>query len=207
MLHRFYHQFILIISVPCTNGFPSVLSQDRAGSTGDNSNELTTRLFPDMEFRCSGKIESLMVAVNHRNSGRGISPRVQVWRENRATPGVYYKTTVDIPISKSLSYCTLNNSTGLMQCDLRNTSLNGVQSGDILGLELPAPDSTGLEIVFVGGNSFTSLVFRRRLLVGATVTLSMADATINEQPLLNFFIAPNAGMQYVLECICVHHTI
>lgn len=167
-------------------------SQDGVSAGGGKSDITTMRLFPDMQFGCRGTLLRLTVAVNDRMLTGGNGSRIQVWREVRAQPGVYKKTSVDILIVKSSPFCNLNSSGGLIQCTFSAAMPMEVEPRDILGLELPALNDTDLEVLFVSGGNFTSHIFQSQL--GANATLSEADDISDEQPQLNVLVAPDTGI-------------
>ncbi len=85
----------------CISGFPDVVSPEGSGQ-GD-PNKVTTRLFPEMRFGCSGNIVRFTVAVVNRNGQQ--SPKIQIWRVNNSEFDVYYKIGPDIPIVDGSPTC------------------------------------------------------------------------------------------------------
>ena len=146
---------------------------------------VTTRLFPDLKFGCSGTIVRVTAAV--LNNNRGQTTKIQIWRENETQPGLYYKKSSDVEIRRSNPPCdrnTLNN--GIFQCTLREDLRISVQPGDFLGLEIPPINDDDLEIFFkVGGP--TNLVFQGQL--DLTVDLSTEPHVVtNDEPQITFLI-------------------
>ena len=72
----------------CTSGFLSRQALERVvdnhlaiiGSLDPTHPELELRLFPDIQFTCSGTITTLTVAVDISTGGLSAVPEVQIWR-------------------------------------------------------------------------------------------------------------------------------
>ena len=156
-----------------------------------------TRLFPHMRFGCFGTIVEFTVAV-WDSDGRD-DPKIQIWREDKAQPGVYHKIDSDVPISNTnpqLCYqSTFNsrstNGSGIFQCTLQEDFHISVQPGDFLGLEIP-PVGTLYHIddfvIYFKSGGPTSLVFLGRL--GSTVNLFTESYNItDDEPQITFLVA------------------
>ena len=166
----------------CTSGFPDVVLREGSGR-GDN--EVTTRLFPDMRFGCSGTIVRLIAAVVDRN-GQQV-PKVQIWRENNTQPGVYYKAGPDIPVFEDSSICVRHRlSSGIFRCTLNESAQVSVQPGDILGLELPPTNDDDFDIYFVSGGPM-NYVFEEQL-KSAIINISEAHSITNDLPQITLLV-------------------
>ena len=141
----------------CFNGFPPA-AVERA--VRQNPDLVASRAFnsivliPDMEFTCNGTIARVIVAgimLDHNGSEQGM--KLQIWRRNKTEPGktqMFYRVDeIEIELPESDSMCEevkLETKTQnqrpcvsvftLTEPNLSDSSVN-VQSGDILGLELP----------------------------------------------------------------------
>ena len=115
------------------------------------------------------------------------APKIQIWREDKNQPGLYYKTSSDVQIKVFNPPCYQNNiSNRTFQCTLREDHCIPVQPGDFLGLEIPHYPDDDLVVYFKAGGP-TNLVFQRQL--GSTVDLSTEPYTIaNIEPQINFLV-------------------
>ncbi len=158
----------------CTSGFPDAVSPDGSFTGQGDSTKVTTWLFPDLRFGCSGTIVRMIVAVVNRG-GRGV-PKIQIWRENENQYGVYCKAYPDIPIIDNSSVCVRHRlSGGRFRCTLSDHYQLSVQSGDILGLELPPRNDDDFDIYFTPGGP-TSYIFEGKL----DSTVNISEATYNK---------------------------
>ena len=166
----------------CISGFPDVVSPEGSGQ-GD-PNKVTTRLFPEMRFGCSGNIVRFTVAVVNRNKQQ--SPKIQTWRVNNSEFDVYYKIGPDIPIVDRSPTCLRDElGGGIFRCTLNKAFQVSVQPGDILGLELPPENDVNFDIYFTDEGPVT-YVFEERL--ASAVNLSEANSNITHMPQINFVV-------------------
>ena len=166
----------------CTSGFPDVVSPEGSGQ-GDLNN-VTTRLFPDLKFGCSGKIVRFTVAVVNRNGQQ--RPKLQTWRPIGTQLGVYYKPGPDIPILDSSPMCLRDRrGGGIFRCTLNETFQVSVQPGDIIGLELPPQNDDDFDIYFTEQGP-ENYVFEDRLT--STVNLSEVNRVTSHMPQINFTV-------------------
>ena len=142
-----------------TNGFPSRLIYEVFSPNGPQ-----TRLIPEMSFSCNATITGYTAALRGQNKSQG--PMIQVWRENSSQPGHYYKTSDDIAINNASCVGGLTEvftDSGVFHCNLnQSTKEVSVESGDILGLELPYRsdnNNIGLAFTIVSGGSVTNYGF------------------------------------------------
>lgn len=119
-----------------------------------------------MKFTCSGTIVGWTVAGRQRGGGTQY-PKLQVWREDSSRRDYYNKQGRDIQVDAQGSACELITQTcgQVFQCRLRSTNRVTVQSGDILGVELPPKDnSSGFDLYFISvPNTQDHYIFRRQL--------------------------------------------
>ena len=94
-------------------------------------------------------------AVEDRTGWLG--PVIQIWREDKTQPGLYYKTNDDFYIQISTPPC-YESSNKVFQCMLMEDRHISVQPGDFLGLKIPPKRLDDLEIYFKAGGP-TNLVF------------------------------------------------
>ena len=160
---------------------------------------MTTRLIPEMKFGCNGTIVGYKVVASF-NQNKNLHPKIQIWRPNTTTQGLYYKLPVDVYIVHPNPLClrsSYNNGLRLLQCILSESAQVRVQSGDILGLELPPTDDDRREIYFTSGGP-RNLVFQRNLSSVSVVEESEANFTTNDTPLITFLVA--VGGNQLLFC-------
>ena len=168
----------------CTCGFPDVTS--RTGSGLGHSNSVTTRLFPDMKFGCSGTVVRVSMAGEMRAGWQ--DPKIQIWRENNTHPDIYYKSGPDIKFENSVCLGNLNRNQrpqGVFHCILSEVAYVSVQTGDILGLELPPTDDDDFEPYFTSEGPM-SYVFQQQL--NSIVNLSEAHSVTNDLPQINLLV-------------------
>ena len=152
---------------------------------------MNTRLIPEMTFGCNGTIVGYKVVASSDQNGT-LHSKIQIWRPNTTTQGLYHKLPSDIPIlhtDPTSSPCvrsTYSNST--LQCTLSESAQVRVQSGDILGLELPPTDNDRREIYFTSGGP-RNLVFQRNLSSVSVIKESEADYMMNDTLLITFLVA------------------
>ena len=115
------------------------------------------------------------------------APKIQIWREDKNQPGLYYKTSSDVQIKVFDPICYQNNiSNRIFECTLREGYRISVQPGDFLGLEIPHYFDDDLVVYFKAGGP-TNLVFHSQL--GSTVDLFTEPYTItNTEPQINFLV-------------------
>ena len=158
---------------------------DIKGRTGP-----ATRLIPDMKFVCNGTIVGYTVAMSRQRGEQ--HPKIQIWRRNNSEcqSSVYYKTGDATAISGTYCKVTVTpvSSTRDMMysCQLKEAFRIAVQSGDILGLELPPKnaDASVLQFAMVL-NGPTNYEFSQ-LLSSSTAVLSNETKTYQELPQITF---------------------
>lgn len=151
---------------------------------------MTTYLFPNLTFGCNGTIVKLTVGMakgpNAANNPQTVRLNIQIWRKNKSD--LYYKAgpEVEVPISDSSCVSEFNAVEGRCVSSNKDASLRvSVQSGDILGLELPPTNNDGYEILFTRNDEHKSYIFQHQnLILNSTVTanLSEADNVTNHLP-------------------------
>ena len=151
----------------CTRGFPDI-PVSKVGSLTRNSG-MTTLLIPEMNFTYNVSIVGFIVAGTRLNSMP--HSQIQIWRKNSLQTSVYYKVGgVSVNTANSNNQgervCVAMQIIGTTYwwCILYDQL--SIQSGDILGLELPDNND---EIFFTKGGP-ENYVFQRRL--DSNVTLS-----------------------------------
>ena len=154
------------------------------GSGLGDSTKVTTRLFPDLRFGCSGTIVRIVVAVVNRDGRQ--SPKIQIWRKSKTESGIYYRHGPDIPVVRDSSVCIRHRlGGGLFRCTLNETLQVSVQPGDILGLELPPENDDDFDIYFKSGGPW-NYVFEEQL--DCSVDISEALNQSNDVPQINFAV-------------------
>ena len=161
----------------CTSGFPTVDSSDGESRQG-TENKVTTRLYPNFRFGCKGRVVRLIVAVVDR-AGQQI-PKLQIWRQNKTDPAIYFKTTFDIPVVNNESVCARrNHKGGIFRCSLNETYQAHVQPGDFLGIELPPSNNVDFDIKFKTSEEPFSPVYMFEGRLNSTVNISHAINSSN----------------------------
>ena len=164
----------------CISGFQDIVLPE--GSAQGDPNNVTTRLFPELRFGCSGSIVRFTVAVVNRNGQQ--SPKIQLWRANNSD--VYYKIGPDIPIVDRSPTCLRDElGGGIFRCTLNKAFQVSVQPGDILGLELPPENDVDFDIYFTDEGP-VNYVFEERL--ASTVNLSETNRSTSHVPQISFVV-------------------
>jgi hypothetical protein len=116
----------------------------------------------------------MVVAADNKRGQH--SPKLQIWREDKAQNGTYYRLGADIAIVDNNPACIREDrSDDISRCTLNETFQISVQPGDILGLELPPRDDVDFDIYFTPGGP-VSYIFEGK--VNSTVNIS--EAAYNE---------------------------
>lgn len=165
-------------SKDCTRGFPdnplvSEINNYMRSST-------VTLLIPAMNFTCNSTIAGFAVAGTSLN--RGLNSQLQIWRKNNS---VYYKAgniIVNTGGRICASWSIVNITYG---CTLFEVSRLSVQSGDILGLELPNNNN---EILFALNVGPVNYIHEHAYQLNSTITLSQNenDSIANQLPQIIF---------------------
>ncbi len=158
---------------------------------------MITRLFPELKFGCFGTIVRFTVAVLNTRGWR--DPKIQIWREDKARPGLYHKISSNVQIQRANPPCyrmTYNANSSIFQCTLREDFRISVQPGDFLGLEIPSEEYDDLVVTFKAGGP-TNLVFQGQL--GSNFDLFTEPHTItNYEPQITFLVV--LGKNFSCNC-------
>ena len=167
----------------CTSGFPDVSPNENLNGQGDNT-KVTTQLFPDLRFGCIGTIVRMVVAVDNKRGQH--SPKLQIWREDKAQTGIYHRQGAEIQIIDDNPACIRDRrSHDVFRCTLNEMYYISVQPGDILGLELPPRKDVDFDIYFTPGGP-TSYIFEGKL--NSTVNISEAADESNYLPQISLVV-------------------
>ena len=147
----------------CIRGFPNTPVSGRDRRT--NASSITALLIPGMNFTCNVTIVGFTVAGG--NVFREPYSKIQIWRRNHST---YYQVEHNIFVNATSGgpVCAASRSMGsgtFTWCILQDNFRISVQTGDILGLELPDTEDD-IEIYFTRGGPL-NYVFSGRL--GSTI--------------------------------------
>lgn len=142
-----------------------------------------------MKFTCKGTIVGFTIVGRGRNGDE--SPRIQLWREDKAQCGFYQKSTSDIIINRDScsSLTTLSSGTpATSQCALKSSSQINVQRGDILGIQLPPTNDDDFEVYFTNTGA-TNYIFQNSQ-SPSRVELATRSSVSQEEPQLQLEITP-----------------
>lgn len=137
----------------CTRGFPGFPSSLGTKDNGGNTDTAVTIIIPEMNFTCNATIAGFTFAGINRMNGNQ-DPLIQIWRENSSQPAVYYKTGPAIALNISATVCDdglPKISTRTFLCVLKKEYRVLIQSGDILGFEMPPTSDDDFDILFTTG--------------------------------------------------------
>ena len=147
-----------------------------------------TIIIPEMNFTCNATIAGFIFAGINRVSGSQ-DPMIQIWRENISQPAVYYKTGPAIALNISADHFAvcddglpkITNRTFL--CVLKKEYRVLIQSGDILGFEMPPTSDDDFDILFMMGGP-RNYIFQE--LLNSTVDLSNHQMLKLQLPQITF---------------------
>ena len=180
--------FFILGSTACTSGFPE---RDKLVSKLFSRAGPATRLIPEMKSICNGTIVGYTVAIRRMRGEQ--HPHIQTWRRNSSVyqPSVYYKAGDAIAISgtcceERVAPMSSTQNDIVFNCQLKEACHIAVQSGDILGLELPPrnADASVLRFAMVL-NAPTNYVFSQ-LLSSSIAVISNETTTYQELPQIAF---------------------
>ena len=181
----------------CIHGFPELPASDVDGRIG-KSNTTVSVLIPEMNFTCHNVTLASFTVTGAIPRGQQ-NPAIQIWRENSSQSGLYYKIGRSIPIHKpgssSQNVCangTIRIASRTYLCILNPEFQVHVQSGDILGLEIPPTTDDNFEVYFINGGPM-NYVFQGNL--PPTVNLSSNRSLVQQFPQVSFDITTGIPTQ------------
>ena len=128
----------------------------------------------------------MSVAVENRHGHRQHYPKLQIWREDKAQTGIYYRQGADIQVIDNNPMCIDDHRNGkIFRCTLKETFQVSVQPGDILGLELPPENLVEFDIYFTPGGPL-NYIFEGKL--NTTVNISEAADESYDLPQINLTV-------------------
>ena len=180
-------------------GFPSTVPQcstDGCGTrevgTGKQSDRLRTRIIPEMSFTCSGTVTHWRAAGVFRHSDDGnaiINSALSIWRERSGQSGTYDRMNMEIQLGSCGGEDLEVSMSNVYECALGPSEMVSVQSGDIIGIELPASNRAKFRLHFYATNSGpTNYVFHSQ---GSSFSLSEAISTQQDQPQISLTVVPD----------------
>jgi hypothetical protein len=161
---------------------------------------MTTLLIPEMNFTCTASIVGFIVSGTFLDDGP--HSQVQIWRKSisPSSTGSYYQVgNVPVHDGSCVAMQEIVDDTYYL-CILHDNFQVSVQSGDILGLELPATVSD--EILFTNGGP-TNYIFRHLNQLDSSINLSLngSSATAQQLPQIIFFLTSGKPMTCVFNNI------
>ena len=127
------------------------------------------------------------MAVVNRNGQD--APKIQIWRENETTTGVYYKPGPNIPLYENNPMCIRRRlGGGIFRCTLNETFQVPVQPGDILGLEIPAETNDNFDIYFTEGGPLNYIFEGQLVSDHLQLNLSEAHQVSNDMPQISVLV-------------------
>ena len=153
-------------SKDCTRGFPENPVSNL--STYMRSSPVTL-LIPAMNFTCNATIAGFAVAGTWLN--RAPHSQLQLWRKNSSHSSVYYKIgSISVNIAGNGGVCNVISRIANITYWCILFKQVSVQSGDILGLQLP---NNNLEILFTSrSRGPVNYIYEQEYLLNSTVDLS-----------------------------------
>ena len=136
--------------------------------------------------------------VTGRTRNGKVDPKIQIWRENKAQCGTYYKPVADIVIEGS-SCDNLTIISDPLQavktylCSLKTSAVVSVQPGDILGIELPPRNDSDFELYFTIGGTM-NYIFQQQL--SSTVQLATKVSVSEDLPQIKLDVLSGESINY-----------
>lgn len=159
-----------------------------------------------MRLGCNGTIVRIEVAVENRRGHRQHYPKLQIWREDEAQTGIYYRQGADIQVIDGNLMCIDDHREGeIFRCTLNETFQVSVQPGDILGLELPPENLVEFDIYFTPGGPLNHNIFEGKL--NSTVNVSEADYHIHDLPQINLVVILGSYSYIIHICVQQHELV
>ena len=148
----------------------------------------TTRIIPDMNFTCSGTVVQWIAVADIRDPNAPHNAMLDIWRENSNEPGTYNRVG-----RIELGICGSEEILGMKifsKCILPQNERVSVQPGDVVGVELPRRDEYRFRFFHLHNYSGAPVnyVFNGQF---STVTLSQANSTAQDQPLISLAVEPS----------------
>ena len=167
----------------CTNGFPMGRFDDLIESGFPwTANFNSTILIPDMKFTCSGTIRVRVIVAGMLQQNGNESTRLQIWRKNSIIHDIELKSMCDTCNTNTISQI----SRGKDERTLRMNVQISVESGDILGIDLPPRDTVNFKLYFINSTSTTNYIFQRNLSSPIDLSSGINETTV--QPLIRIEI-------------------
>ena len=143
-----------------------------------------------MKFACNVTIVGWRVAGT---VGQGRQyPKLQVWRLTNASSSSqeYFKPCSDISMKETVSSPPVDGD--IFEHILDEASRVSVQSGDILGIELPPGNDQTFDILYALGGGLLTYIYRWQLPspFDLNSTIIPLFGRYNVQPLINLIVAP-----------------
>ena len=171
-------------------------SSDRGIASG-----IETRIVTGKQFTCDGTLVGWRVAGT---VGQGRQyPKLQVWRLRNASSSSqeYFKPGNDISMEGTVSSPPVNCN--IFEHTLDEASQVTVQSGDILGIELPPENDQAFDILYALGGGPLTCIYRRRLNNEVELTDGLFGC-FSVQPLIELRVIPaGKGLQSALSVLLI----
>ena len=148
---------------------------------------IETRIITGKQFACDGTIVGWRVAGT---VGRGRQyPKLQVWRLRNASASSqeYFKPGNDISMEGTVSSPPVDCD--IFEHTLDKVSQVTVQSGDILGIELPPGNDQAFDVLYDLDGEPLTYIYRRRLANEIELTDGLFGQ-FNVQPLIDLRVIP-----------------
>ena len=159
----------------CIRGFPDVpVSAVGRRTVATN---MTTLLIPEMNFTCNASVVGFIVSGRFLDDG--LHPRVQIW--HKSSESYYQVGNVSIHDGACVATQRIVGITYL--CILQDNFRVSVQPGDIMGLELPARDTTDSDEILFTNRGPMNYIFRHSNQLNSNTNLSLNRSSVTAQQL------------------------
>ena len=172
-------------------GFPDTASLCTSGaSCGIREVSLSrTRIIPEMTFTCSGTATHWRAAGEFRDRGMAITNSVlSIWRERSSESDTYDRVgEIELGIcDKEDPAPSVMGMSNVYECTLPQSESVSVQSGDIVGIELPSENQAKFRLYFDNSSSGpTNYVFNGH---GLMFSLNQRSSTTQDQPQISLTV-------------------
>ena len=169
----------------CASGFPGMPFPQLSGRNtyfSGRSFAVYSILIPGMNFTCDGTITRVIVGGMRRSGKNKKKVKLCIWKENATEPGIYHRSGKAIALALNNNMCNERNRRCTLQ--LMEEKQISVESGDLLGIEVPRSNAADFELNSVPMPGLMNYIFSSNQ--HSMVNLSDRMDVIEEQPLIMF---------------------
>ncbi len=187
------HDSILLAEAQeCTKGLQSpIVTNCTDCAFREDNNDVITRIIPDMNFTCSGRVIRWRAAgmVQTQSGGNANkNPALGIWRERSSDPPTYDRVE---RIKLGRCGALVPGTSNIYECNLAHDDRVRVQPGDIVGIEIPTASDVRFRLYFNINLGAKNYIFNGQV---SHISLDQHDDTvIRDQPQISLTVQPTDG--------------